>query len=507
MQGKDAGAIISLQRRQPGKPAKKPTTCQPPRVPRSASSSVLARKIISMNATAAPVACSPRAHTTKVPPLPATRPVDASSTMLPPPLMTVGALSGMEVVPTKAEIRGYNTSGPRALATGKNDSGIAIGKVWNSFDACGDCKTSDVSHKFTVPIAARDSSDTAHRSGSPDGSSGGDGGRLSDGDGDSNLGPFAAKRKVGELFDGGTATKEGLLSKRDCRYLNRCCSNLAGLGVNGFQGGVVSGGSGGGGGGGCVGEDRTAGEGAPRQLPGLGKTNLQQHLCAPVPVRAPHRVAGLAREDRASFAFGYDDGRIGGHATGTPPSSRRSIFYAVLPLDGSAWCEQPITPCPAPTAFAEPRSAGVQSKSGIQPEMVMAAAAVGRSPRTGRFLRGECSKLELSTGSNLISTPENVGTTAPVIGRSTCTNSSIEGVGGGGSESRSWLGGNGICSFDSEEVFGSFFCAVDGDVSLDCLEECFMREHPSSPSGQGSLPEHESGGSAIGVGLVYDYSC
>ena len=436
---------------------------------------------------------------------------------MPSPVMAIGALSGVAVLPTNAEIRGYTTSGPPALATGKSDCGIAVGNVWNSFDARGDIKTSDVSDKFPVPIAARGGSNTAHRSGSLDGNGGGGSGRSSDSDGHSNLGPVAAKRKVGEHFDGGLATKEGPLSKRGCRYLNRYCSNLTALGDNGSQGDVVNGGSGGGGGGSCVGEDRSAGEGASHQLPGLVepglvKTNLQQRLCAPVPVRAPHGVAGLAREDRASFAFGYDDGRVGGHATGTPPSSRRSIFCAVLPLDGSAWCEKPITPCPAPTAFVEPSSAGVQSKSGIQPEMAMATAAaaaavVGRSPRTGRFLRGACSKPGFSTGSNLFPAPEDMGNTAPVIGRSTCMDSSIAGVGGGGGESCSWLGGNNICSLDSEEVFGSFFRAVDGDVSLDCLDECFMRERASSPPGQGGPPELGNGGSEVGVGLLYDHSC
>lgn len=412
--------------------------------------------------------------------------------------------SGVEGVPIKPETRGYTTSDLRTVAAGKNDCGMAIRNDWNSFDARGrGYSASDAIHKFPVPIAApRGGSSSARRSGSLDGNGGGGGGRSSDGD--SHLGPFAAKRKVGEHFDGGADTKEGLLSKRGCRYLSRYCSNLNGLGGNGFQGHVASGGGGRSNGGG--GDAQAAGEGASRQLPGLVKTEPQRLPCAPLAVRAPHVVAGLGRQDRTTFAFGYDHGRVAGRATGTPPSSRRSIFYAVFSLDGLAWREQQIMPCPAPIAFVEPPPARVQPRSGLQPGMAMAAAAVAaaRSPRTGRFLPGAYSKLGSSTGPDLFSASEMVGNTAPVVGRGESMNTSIEGVGGSGAEARSWIGGDIICSLDSAEVFGSF-CAVEGDVSLDRLDECFIRERVSSPPGQEGLTEHGNGGAASSVGFCHDY--
>lgn len=504
VQGKQADAILSLKRRQRGNVDDKSAKRQSPRLPRSASSSALALKAAALSATAASVARSRPTHKTKLPPPPTTRSAAASSTYLPPPSKAMGTLSGVEGVPTKPEIRGHTTSDLRTLAAGRNGCGMAIGNNWNSFDArCRGYNTSDAIRKFPVPIAARDGSSPAHRSGSLGGNGGGGGGRSSDVD--SHLGPFAAKRKVGEHFDGGADTNEGPLSKRGCRYLSRYCSNLNGLGGNGFQGHSASGVGGRSDGGG--GDAQAVGEGASRQLPGLVKTRLQQLPCAPLAVRAPHVVAGLGHHDRTSFAFGYDHGRVAGRAPGTPPSSRRSIFYAVFSLDGLAWREQPIMPCPAPTTFVEPPAARVHPGSGLQPGMAMAAAAAvaaARSPRTGRILPGAHSKLGFSTGPDLFSASERVGNTAPVVGRGACMDTSFERGSGGGGELRSWVGGDMICSFDSAEVFGSF-CAVEGDVSLDRLDECFMRERVSSPPGQEGLTEHGNGGTAFNVGLCHYY--
>lgn len=518
VQGKSVDAIISLKRRQPGNPAQKSTTADttqpPPRLPRSASLPALAAKATVTRAAAALIACSHPAHSTKVPPPPSTRSAYASSILPPLPSMAIGARSGVVVVPTKREIRGY-TSDPRALLTGKNDCGIANGNGWNSFDASGDHSTSDVSRKTPVPIALRDGgSSAAARIGSLDDNNGGGGGGRSS-DADLNMGPFSGKRKFGEHFDGGAAKTETLPSKRGCRYLNRYCSKRNGRGANGPQGRAVCGESGGGDGDDAI----AAGEGASRQLPGLtklAKPTLQQRPCAPLAIHAPHGVPGLGREDRTGFAFGYDHGRVGGRATGTPPSSRRSIFCAVLPLDGSTWREKPITHCPAPTiTFAQPPAVRIQAYSGLKPEMAMAAAVaaaavaaavVGLSPGTGCFLRGACSTLGFSTGPDQFPAIERGGSATPVVSRGTCMDSFTGGVGGGGGGLCSGVGGRSICSFGSEVVFGSF-CAIEGDVSSERLDECFMRERVSSPPGQEGLADPGSGSGEFGVGLFHDYSC
>ena len=421
--------------------------------------------------------------------------------------MAIGTRSGVAVAPTNPDILGNTfNSGPRALAAGKNDCGIAIGNDWNSFDARGDHSTSYVSRKSPVPIATRNGGSTADRKASLDDKGGGGSGPSTDSD--LNLGLVAAKHKFGEHFDDDEVTKESLPSKRGCRYLSRYYLKPNGLRTDESQGSVGGGGSGGG-------YARVAGGGASRQLPGLIKTKIQQRPCAPLAIRAPYGVGGLGREDSESFAFGYDHGRVGGRATGTSPSSRRSIFYAVLPLDGSAWREQPIIPCPAPTSFTVPSLAGIQPESGLQSEMSTAAVAsaaaaatatAGRSPRSERFLGSVCAKLSFSTGPDQFPAAKKVGNATSMVARGTCIDSAIAGVSCGGGEACSGFGGSNMCSFGSEAVFGSF-CAVEGDVSQDRLDECFMRERVSSPPGQEILAEPGSGGSEFGVGLFHDYSC
>lgn len=489
MQGKEVEAIISLKRRTSVKPDEESTTAaknEPPRLPRSTGFSVFAREAAVASAFAALVASGSRAHN-RVPPPPTTRSSYTSSTLLPPSSMTIDAQSRVAVTPTNADIHGY-ARGSRALATGKNDCDVECRHGWCSFDARG---TNDTNCVPSVSCTTRNSNGTVDRSGFREDNVGGSSDRPSDGA--SNSGASPAKRKLGEHFEDGAVANEGLETKRVCRHRGCYCSNMTGLRSNGSHRAVVSGGS--------DGNTRAAGEEASRQLLSLAKTKLQQHPRALLEDRAHLGVPGPSREDRSGFVFGYDHGRDGVRP-GAPSSSRKSIFSAILPLSGLAWRVQPVTPCTEPTAFVEPPSTGGCS---LGPEMVM-AVATGRSLGTGSFLRGTCANLDFSAHPDRSFAPEKVVNTTPVVGRGTSMSSTIEGIGGNRGVFCSEVRGSTISPFGAEVTFGPF-CAVEGDVSPDCLDECFLRERVSSAPNQESLTELGNGGNDFGVGLFHDYSC
>lgn len=284
--------------------------------------------------------------------------------------------------------------------------------------------------------------------------------------------------------------------------------------------GPTASGDGGGGIGGVV--AFRVGEAQHPQLAQTTETKRQRRVSV-----EDHRLedVGCGREDRAfcsGLAFGYDHtpSREGGH-TGKPFSRVTTAFVATPPCSRVWSCEQQA-PCQTMPVVADASSDCAIAWPAFQ--LPTAATSATQPPKTAKARTA--AMLEPLTGaSQRSSIAGEEGNIARAVGSCASTGSDVQDHDRGAwNAEKKRDSGDGVSTFSccgSGNTCGSSFSPasyrpasalgrfriIEGDVSSDCLDECFMRElvSPATRPRQGSIGTE--GWSSGGYPVTLDGTC